>query len=848
MSDIYVFGPNELSNDYSTMGLVGALTPTKCEFTETGNEESSLTLTHPIDGFGRYMALQRGNIIVACVPVRTTPEIQNGKIVTTVWSYKVKPLNQLTSKNQRTLYKKQTGSSKKKVMNAGDIITVVQKSEDDSARWKAKTKYGTGWVDPNGFELITEHVISDNSNSIEEIQSPWSMTPQYYRILDVDKGFAEITVFARHISYDLLYNVTRYESAEEVNLQTALDGILGSCYADHDFSAYTNVDNVKAGLFYRGLNPINAISDPEKGICAQFNVKLVRDNYDLYFLHDPGMNRGVRIQYGKNMTGIKFKTSEDSVATRIVPIGEKKNGDPLDYKDPDTGLPYIDSNIINSYSVIHVHELKCENCKVGDKDTNGSTVTESIAQRRMQAQAKALLQNGCDQPTIEMSVEFVNLGDTEEYAQFRNLENCFLYDYVIVQHPTLDIDVTAQIVSYTWDCIRDRMISVQIGSVGHTLANSGITSWQIPSGFSGSKIAGNTIGGSALKSDIISTRHIQSESVNTSALQAGSVTADKIATGTIDAIAIEAITAKFNEIVTGEITTDELYAAIAKIMALEVGSITADNIDTDALAAVLGEFVKIYAEYAGLDFATIKDLTADEFIFRLGVAGEVYIDRLAVTSANIIAAVLGEMVLKGDDGKYYRLHVQADGTITTEQIEVTDGEIASGTTSGGQTIIETTANIRDLNAQTIKGSSAIITEIFTDALTAGEITAGQAMIASATIPELSATVIKAIGDSIDISANSTIQLLIQSNDLLRSWFTFSDEGMRAGKQGSTYSTLVNDVGFHVLQQDEIIGSFARRALHTEAVRIGKASSTEPRIVMREAPDGGMMITLEEVTS
>ena len=203
------------------------------------------------------------------------------------------------------------------------------------------------------------------------------------------------------------------------------------------------------------------------------------------------------------------------------------------------------------------------------------------------------------------------------------------------------------------------------------------------------------------------------------------------------------------------------------------------------------------------------------------------------------------MILKGDDGKYYRLHVQADGTISTEQIEVTEGETASGITSGGQTIIETTANIRDLNAQTIKGSSAIITDIFADALTAGKITAGQAMIASATIPELSATAIKAIGDSIDLTANSTIRLLIESDEQLRAWFTFAEEGLRTGKAGSTYATLTNDVGFHILQNNETIGSFAKRELRTEAVRVGKVNTTQPRIVMREAPDGGAMFVLED---
>ena len=206
--------------------------------------------------------------------------------------------------------------------------------------------------------------------------------------------------------------------------------------------------------------------------------------------------------------------------------------------------------------------------------------------------------------------------------------------------------------------------------------------------------------------------------------------------------------------------------------------------------------------------------------------------------------MLGELVLKGDDGKYYRLHIQADGTISTEQVDVTEGEIQAGVTSGGQSIVETTLNVRDLNAQTIKGSSAIITEIFTDALTAGTITAGQAMIASATIPELSTVAINAIGESLDLTANSTIQLLIRTDEALRAWFTFSEDGLRTGKTGSAYATLTNDVGFHILQNNEKIGTFAKRELHTEAVRIGTVSATAPRIVLREAPDGGAMFTLE----
>lgn len=125
MSDIYVFGPKESENDYASMGLVGALEPEEVTFKETLNGDSLVTMKHPIDEFGAYLTLKEGNILVVPVPVRTTPEIQNGSCVTTVWTYKVKPLDQLTSQNQRTLYKAKTGSGRKKVLNAGEIVRAI---------------------------------------------------------------------------------------------------------------------------------------------------------------------------------------------------------------------------------------------------------------------------------------------------------------------------------------------------------------------------------------------------------------------------------------------------------------------------------------------------------------------------------------------------------------------------------------------------------------------------------------------------------------------------------------------------------------------------------------------------
>ena len=800
MSDIYVFSSNEDDNDYSTMGLVGALEPTECKFEEAANGDSLVTMTHPIDEFGKYTALVRDNILVIPVPVRTTPEIQNGSCVTTVWTYKVKPLNQLTSKNQRTLYKSSSGSGKRKVMNAGDIVTVVYQPKDTAniSRWKVKSKYGTGWIDPNGFELVTEHKIEDNANAIQEIQSPWMITDQLFRIYEVERGLEKITVSARHITYDLLYDATHYYygSDQAVSLQTTLDNILGKSYGFQTrFHAYTNVANTQTGLSFRGKNEIECFLDPEDGVCAKFDVAMIRDNYDLYFLHDPGINRGVRIQYGKNLTGISYKDNTEELVTRIIPTGETKNGEEFFLAGP-VEQQCVDSKYINDYPIIHVYYMKCENCKIGDKDENGGKITEAVARARMRAQAQKMFDSGCDLPKIEMSVEFINLGDTEEYKQFRNLENCFLYDYVIIQHPKMNIDVTAQIVKMEWDCLLDRMNSVEIGTVGKTLANTGITSWQIPSGFSGAKIAQETIGSAALRSDIVAAKHIQSDTISanhiqanavtagkiaagaitTDKLDAGSVTAEKIAAGAVEATKIKAgsITAdkldagavtaekiaanavEADKIKAGAVTANKISANAVEADKIKVGAVTAEKIaagavDTDKLKAGAVTAEKIASKTITADLIKAKTITADSGIIDDSAIGTAQIADGSITSAKIVelnadliktgTLSAERLLLVGEDGVIYKINAASSGLSMTELAKDQYKNYINGTV-----IVAKSITAAQIAAQTITGN-----EILAGSITAKEINVSDLFASEATINELNA---------MDIRGNKYLQLYV----------------------------------------------------------------------------------------
>ena len=163
------------------------------------------------------------------------------------------------------------------------------------------------------------------------------------------------------------------------------------------------------------------------------------------------------------------------------------------------------------------------------------------------------------------------------------------------------------------------------------------------------------------------------------------------------------------------------------------------------------------------DLAEVKNLLSEALALEQGTAGSMYITNLAVTSANLLSAMLGKLVLKGEDGKYYQVMIGADGSIHTQEVEPSEAEIEAGETESGQGIVDTNANFADLTAQNIKGNEGIFQAILAQSMTAGKLTAGEAMIASATIPTLYATSIQAIGNSMDLSANESISLIVGGN-------------------------------------------------------------------------------------
>ena len=268
-------------------------------------------------------------------------------------------------------------------------------------------------------------------------------------------------------------------------------------------------------------------------------------------------------------------------------------------------------------------------------------------------------------------------------------------------------------------------------------------------------------------------KHAEIDSANIKDLNAtvANIASAYIESATIKAAQIEdlyattlkALNAQLQEAEIDWAEIETLQANIATIVKANIGNASIDAAQIEDLEAIVAQILHAEIEIGDFTFAEVKNLLAEALVIESGNAGSMYITNLAVTSANLLSAMIGKLILKGSDGKYYQIMVGADGTIHTEEVFPSESEIAAGETEDGLGIVETTENIGELSAQNIKGNEGLFQTILTQSLTAGKITAGEALIASATIPTLYATSIKSIGNTLDLSANESISLIVGGN-------------------------------------------------------------------------------------
>lgn len=783
------------STDFSTLGLA-ALEPIECTVTESAGGQFEMTMVHPIDDALKWTYLQVGNVIKAPCATRQTPLI---KITDNV------PVGTTTTKT-RSIYKVQTTTGQRlhlrakpslsaKIIRAYKCGTQVVRlsTSGDWARVVVCSGGATGWMWKDDLKFVKSQTETVTGSSTVEVVSKTieaSQTrEQLFRIYSVEPDTSNntVTVLASHIFYDLqgIICTAEYEP-ENVAANTVLNTLLANLSSEHDFTFYCTVDSPVSGD-YTGVSLVKALLDPDIGIVAQTGARIIRDNFDVFIVSDEVLDRGMEIRHRKNLVGATMTTDISEAVTRIRPVGKTKKDERLLITD---NGGWVDSPNKDSYPTPRDTEVSYD-VKVGSGD--GEFKTEALARAELKRLAEQDFTNGADAATVSMDVQFIALENLKEYADYAPMLALYLYDTVRVIAAYAGINAKIRVNGYTFDCLLKRYDSIQLGQI--TDIEQTTYGYEIASGsVSGTKIMPNTVDGNTVMRrasigyakidqaaiDQLAANSITAVRADIHTIVAQSTTTDelyadlaKIATATIttadiDWASIKDLTAEVAKIADAQISTatittaqvKDLNAAIAAIADAQIASASIKSAQIDDLSAVIAKAIHSEAETGTFTLAEIKNLVANALILKEGIADSMMITNLSVTSANLLNATVDKLVLKGSDSKYYHVFVGTDGTITTEETTPTQEEIDAGETSDGRVITETTANVAELNTQTVKAKQAVLETIFVETLTAGKITANEALISSATIPELYATSLTAIGDTIDISANKSITLAL----------------------------------------------------------------------------------------
>ena len=718
--------------DFSNNGL-GPVNPQSCIVTETLNGEWELTLVHPIDELGKWQRLAEGNILRAPVPAGMTPQVN---LVSQSAGYDI---YKITTKRDPLRLRSGTGT-KYKILGKykkGTEVILLNKTSD--------TWYEVSCPDGRHGYMSAEYLTFVRSTGTPaqatgEVIEARQLRDQPFRIYRVVPELDKITVYARHVFYDLLDNmIKKIEPSSSMAGATVAQNISSNCLSEHDFTFYSDLTATAEGVLIENVNPIEALLG-EGGLTDKYGAELARDWFDVFLVERVGSDTDVQIREGKNLTGISYDVDETDVTTRIMPTGEDADGNIL-------YLPelYIDSPNIGAYihpKWIHLPVSEAREVTEGD-ETKSKSQCYSDMRKAVQTEYDA----GCDLPTVTLKVDFVNLTDAEEYRQYAALTNIFLGDSVRVVARRIGVEVSMRMTQYSYDCLTRKYTSVTLGTVADTLEGSAISARQLASGsITGAKLAINSVGAGQLQSGSVGSLQIKAAAIQSAHIQTAAITRAHIAEALIETLnvnALNAVTAKIQELAAGSITTDELYTSIAMIATAQlttaniinaniewaqIESLAADiatiskaqittanineaNIDWAAittLSAAVASMVKADIKTADIDWSHIKDLATDTAIITQGTAGELYIAKLAVTEANMVSLTVGELVVKGEDGRFYSISVDGDGNITSTVKQIANDDVADASIHGGEKIIEGSITAGTLNVQEIFGDNATI--------------------------------------------------------------------------------------------------------------------------------------------
>ena len=318
-------------------------------------------------------------------------------------------------------------------------------------------------IDPEGrWKYIEEEAI---------VEMPSFNGKQLYRIRSKKKTVSTVQATMEPVFFDSIDDCW-LEDVRPTNKtgQEALDIMLES---NPKYSAKSDIDKLGTA-YYEYQNFMEALnSNQDNSFINRWGGEILFDNYEIIVNSRVGEDRGVEIRYGKNIKkdGISEEVSTGNTVTRIYP--KAYNG----YKM--SGKGYVDSPLLRKYPTVKTITMTFSDVKMAEDAQEGDEEkgiiicnSQDELDQSLKMKCENQYSNGLDKPSVTISVDMVLTGNTEEYKQYRKLEEISLGDTVHCRNARLGIVTDARVIELKYNSILKRVESVVIGDYSYNYFNN----------------------------------------------------------------------------------------------------------------------------------------------------------------------------------------------------------------------------------------------------------------------------------------------------------------------------------------------------------------------------------------
>lgn len=292
-------------------------------------------------------------------------------------------------------------------------------------------------------DIQLRRIILAKPNSYDQTQP--------FRIYSISKPIGGlVTVNAEHISYDMSGLPVRgaiEHYAWYVN--DVFEHIRNNSVYPCPFTFSSDITEEKKDISLSKPRSVKAFLGTEEGLLSLFGGEWEFDRYKAVLHNKRGQNRGVSIEYGKNLTDVTQDEKCSEMYTAVYPY----------YYQEDDGLQRLDDDVVKildtPYKNVCVLDLTSEFEEMPTQD-----------QLRTKAQ-EYIKDNKLGEPKVSLKVSFIKNPEVIEA-----LQDVRLGDTVGVKFIKIGVDTTSRCISYEFNVLTGQYNSIELGEPTKTIVDT----------------------------------------------------------------------------------------------------------------------------------------------------------------------------------------------------------------------------------------------------------------------------------------------------------------------------------------------------------------------------------------